>query len=75
MPSAPVRTPDQFRKLVDTAHGMGIAVIMDLVIPTRSAIPWRTLRFDGTDDLYFHAGPRGTSCLGLKVLITERVRC
>lgn len=53
-------TPDQFRKLVDTAHGMGIAVIMDLVHSHSVSNTLEGLsRFDGTDDLYFHAGPRG----------------
>ncbi|MDD2424882.1 MAG: alpha amylase C-terminal domain-containing protein [Bacteroidales bacterium] len=53
-------TPDEFRMLVDKAHGMGIAVIMDLV---HSHSVSNTLEgmslLDGSEDLYFHSGERG----------------
>ena len=53
-------TPEELRRLVDTAHGLGLVVIMDLV---HSHAVKNTLeglnRFDGTDHQYFHAGARG----------------
>ena len=53
-------TPEEFKALVDDAHGKGIAVIMDIV---HSHSVKNTLEglaeFDGTDYLYFHAGPKG----------------
>jgi 1,4-alpha-glucan branching enzyme len=53
-------TPEELKTLIDTAHGMGIAVLLDLV---HSHSVKNTLeglnQFDGTDYQYFHAGPRG----------------
>ncbi len=53
-------TPDEFRLLVDEAHGMGISVIMDIV---HSHSVNNTLegisRIDHSEDLYFYPGPRG----------------
>ncbi len=53
-------TPDEFRFLVDEAHGMGISVIMDIV---HSHSVNNTLegisRIDHSEDLYFHPGSRG----------------
>ena len=53
-------TPEEFKALVDDAHGKGIAVIMDIV---HSHSVKNTLEglseFDGTDHLYFHGGPQG----------------
>lgn len=47
-------------RLVDTAHGMGLLVLLDVV---HSHACKNTLdglnEFDGTDHCYFHAGPRG----------------
>jgi 1,4-alpha-glucan branching enzyme len=53
-------TPESFKKLIDQAHAQGIAVIMDLVHShaVKNEIEGLS-RFDGTYDLYFHAGPRG----------------
>jgi 1,4-alpha-glucan branching enzyme len=48
------------KKLVDAAHGLGIAVILDLVHSHAVKNEVEGLsRFDGTYSLYFHAGPRG----------------
>lgn len=53
-------TPDEFKQLVDEAHGYGIAVIMDVVHSHAVSNEIEGLgKFDGTEDLYFHAGDRG----------------
>ena len=53
-------TPDEFKELVDTAHGMGIAVIMDIVHSHSVDNENEGLGlFDGRDDLYFYQGPQG----------------
>jgi len=53
-------TPDELKKLVDAAHGLGISVILDLVHSHAVKNEVEGLsRFDGTYSLYFHAGPRG----------------
>ena len=53
-------TPDDLKSLVDTAHGMGLRVIMDIVHSHAVANERDGLsRFDGTDYQYFHAGPKG----------------
>ena len=59
-PSSRFGTPDELRKLIDTAHKMGIAVLLDVVhshacLNTREGIN----EFDGTDYQFFHQGPRG----------------
>ena len=52
-------TPDELRELIDTAHGMGIAVIMDIVHAHAVKNEVEGLgRFDGTYTRYFHAGAR-----------------
>ena len=53
-------TPDDLKSLIDTAHGMGLRVIMDLV-HSHSVRNERDglSRFDGTEYQYFHAGERG----------------
>ena len=53
-------TPEELKKLVDTAHAMGIAVLLDVVHShacknTREGIN----EFDGTAYQFFHDGPRG----------------
>ena len=54
-------TPEDLKMLVDRAHGMGIAVIMDLV---HSHIVKNTTEglaeFDGTEYQFCHAGGKGT---------------
>lgn len=53
-------TPEDFKHLVDTAHGLGIRVLLDLVHSHAVKNLHDGLnRFDGTDYQYFHAGPRG----------------
>ncbi|MBN2613601.1 MAG: alpha amylase C-terminal domain-containing protein [Bacteroidales bacterium] len=52
-------TPEDLKNLVDTAHGMGLKVIMDLVHSHSVKNELEGLgRFDGTPDLYFHPGNR-----------------
>ena len=53
-------TPDEFKELVDTAHGMGIAVVMDIVHSHSVDNEAEGLSlFDGRDDLYFYKGDAG----------------
>lgn len=53
-------TPEELKELIDTAHGLGLQVIMDLVHSHAVKNMNEGLnRFDGTDHQYFHAGPRG----------------
>lgn len=53
-------TPEEFKKLVDEAHRLGIAVVMDVVHSHAVSNEVEGLsRYDGTEDLYFHKGPRG----------------
>lgn len=59
-PSSRFGTPDELKMLIDTAHGLGVRVVMDIVHShavknTREGLNM----FDGTDHQYFHAGPRG----------------
>jgi len=53
-------TPEELKSLIDTAHGMGIRVLLDLVHSHSVKNTQEGLNlFDGTDHQYFHAGPRG----------------
>jgi len=53
-------TPDDLKRLVDAAHQMGIAVILDIVHSHAVKNEAEGLsRFDGTLTQYFHEGPRG----------------
>ncbi|MDH5609715.1 MAG: alpha amylase C-terminal domain-containing protein [Cyclobacteriaceae bacterium] len=59
-PSSRFGTPDDLKYLVDRAHALGIAVIMDLVHSHAVKNEAEGLaRFDGSDDQYFHPGGRG----------------
>ncbi|MCB1049290.1 MAG: alpha amylase C-terminal domain-containing protein [Acidobacteria bacterium] len=59
-PSSRFGTPDSLKAMIDTAHGMGISVIMDLVHSHAARNKVEGLsHFDGTEYQYFHAGPRG----------------
>ena len=52
-------TPDDLKELIDTAHSMGIAVIMDIVHSHAVKNEVEGLgRFDGTYHQYFHDGPK-----------------
>ncbi|MBR1872064.1 MAG: 1,4-alpha-glucan-branching enzyme, partial [Bacteroidales bacterium] len=53
-------TPEEFKALVDDAHGRGIAVIMDVVHSHSVDNEAEGLSmFDGREDLYFYKGPQG----------------
>ncbi len=53
-------TPEEFKALVDEAHGKGIAVIMDIVHSHSVSNEAEGLSlFDGREDLYFYEGPQG----------------
>jgi len=53
-------TPDDLKELVDTAHSMGIVVLMDLVHSHASDNRREGItEFDGTDYQFFHKGARG----------------
>ncbi len=57
-PSSRCGTPEELRELIDKAHEMGIAVIMDIV--HSHAVKNETegiARMDGSYDLYFHSNP------------------
>lgn len=59
-PSSRFGTPDDFKRLVNTAHEMGLRVIVDLVHSHAVKNEAEGLsRFDGTTSQYFHAGKRG----------------
>ncbi len=52
-------TPEELKQLIDAAHGMGIAVIMDLVHSHSVKNELEGLgNFDGTPYQYFHEGTR-----------------
>ncbi|MDR0834880.1 MAG: alpha amylase C-terminal domain-containing protein [Candidatus Symbiothrix sp.] len=52
-------TPEELKELIDTAHAMGMAVIMDLVHSHAVKNEIEGLgRFDGSYDQYFHCGAR-----------------
>lgn len=53
-------TPEALKHLIDTAHGMGLLVIMDLVHSHAVKNFDEGLnRFDGTEHHYFHTGAKG----------------
>jgi 1,4-alpha-glucan branching enzyme len=59
-PSSRFGTPEELMELVDTAHGLGLAVIMDLVHShaVKNEIEGLS-KLDGSFTLYFHDGARG----------------
>jgi 1,4-alpha-glucan branching enzyme len=59
-PSSRFGTPDDFKNLVNTAHSLGLRVIVDLVHSHAVKNEAEGLgNFDGTSTQYFHAGERG----------------
>ncbi|HTW95910.1 MAG TPA: alpha amylase C-terminal domain-containing protein [Tepidisphaeraceae bacterium] len=53
-------TPEELKELIDTAHGLGVRVLLDLVHSHAVKNTQEGLNlFDGTDYQYFHGGPRG----------------
>ncbi len=59
-PSSRFGVPEELKALINDAHRLGIAVLLDVVhshacINTREGIN----EFDGTDCQFFHAGPKG----------------
>uniref|UniRef100_A0A8C7IEV4 1,4-alpha-glucan branching enzyme 1 n=1 Tax=Oncorhynchus kisutch TaxID=8019 RepID=A0A8C7IEV4_ONCKI len=53
-------TPEDLKRLVDTAHSLGITVLLDVVHSHASSNTADGLnKFDGTDSCFFHSGPRG----------------
>jgi len=59
-PSSRYGNPEQLKQLVDTAHGLGLTVLLDVVHSHASKNVADGLnRWDGTDAGYFHSGPKG----------------
>ncbi|KAL9236281.1 hypothetical protein vseg_010971 [Gypsophila vaccaria] len=53
-------TPEDFKRLVDEAHGLGLLVFLDIVHSYAAADEMVGLSlFDGTNDCYFQTGKRG----------------
>ncbi len=53
-------TPEDLKYLVDSAHGLGLAVLLDVVHSHAVKNIAEGLNdFDGSGNQYFHAGPRG----------------
>lgn len=53
-------TPEELKELIDTAHGMGITVLLDIVHSHACKNVLDGLNeFDGSDHLYFHEGGKG----------------
>ncbi|KAL3508461.1 hypothetical protein ACH5RR_027862 [Cinchona calisaya] len=53
-------TPEDFKRLVDVAHGLGLLVFLDIVHSYAAADEMVGLSlFDGSNDCYFHSGKRG----------------
>lgn len=57
-------TPEELKRLVDAAHGLGLTVLLDVVHSHASKNSLDGLnQFDGTDSCYFHSGSRGEHSL------------
>ncbi|ORY64171.1 family 13 glycoside hydrolase [Pseudomassariella vexata] len=53
-------TPEDLKELIDTAHSMGLVVLLDVVHSHASKNVLDGLNeFDGSDHLYFHEGAKG----------------
>lgn len=53
-------TPEDLKELIDTAHGLGITVLLDIVHShaCKNVLDGLNM-FDGSDHCYFHEGARG----------------
>ncbi len=53
-------TPEDLKELIDTAHGLGLTVLLDVVHShaCKNVLDGLNL-FDGSDHLYFHEGSKG----------------
>lgn len=59
-PTSRFGTPEELKSLINTAHNMGIAVVMDIVHSHAvKNVNEGINEFDGSDHQYFHAGPKG----------------
>lgn len=53
-------TPEELKELIDTAHSMGIAVLLDIVHSHAAENTMEGINeFDGTDYQFFHHGAKG----------------
>ncbi|ORY00939.1 glycogen branching enzyme [Basidiobolus meristosporus CBS 931.73] len=53
-------TPEDLKRLIDTAHGLGLYILLDVVHSHASNNVLDGLnQFDGTDHCYFHEGGKG----------------
>eukprot|EP00850_Spirogloea_muscicola_P015113 SM000113S24069 [mRNA] locus=s113:233195:240648:- [translate_table: standard] len=58
--SSRLGTPDDFKDLVDTAHGLGLRVMLEIVHSYAAASEGHGLSlFDGKSDSFFYSGKRG----------------
>ena len=59
-PSSRFGSPEELKELIDTAHKLGLYVLLDIVHSHASMNIADGLNyFDGTDHCYFHGGPAG----------------
>ena len=59
-PSSRFGTPEELKELIDEAHNLGLAVILDIVHSHAVKNEIEGLaKFDGTDYQYFHEGTKG----------------
>ena len=59
-PSSRFGTPDDLKQLIDAAHALGIAVLLDIVHSHAvKNLAEGLSEFDGEDGQYFHSGDRG----------------
>ena len=59
-PSSRFGRPEELKMLINTAHSMGIAVLLDVVHSHASANTREGIhQFDGTDYQFFHTGAKG----------------
>ncbi|ANB15232.1 1,4-alpha-glucan branching enzyme [Sugiyamaella lignohabitans] len=57
-------TPEELKELIDTAHGLGITVLLDVVHSHASKNVLDGINdFDGTEYQYFHSGAKGEHSL------------